>query len=362
MKIDAREAERVLREEAAFAQSGPVDPDWLGRIQAFSESCERASVRTHVAFLGVALLAKSVTREADLFAIKPVHSAENAGAFSARSLCHGVLVPLSAELGFSLGVTGREPLNNQPYFRMVRLDDGTPVLASSRAPFEFMLELVKDVNDANSEQVAREALRAFIAVRRLYLPTYAGAAGNVEITAQALKQAIAAFVTDNSEGGRRAQAVAAGLFDVFAGSDRVESGRINDPSRKYPGDVCVRSMTDPDVWEKAVEVRDKPVKLSDIQIFGAKCVAMGVRDAAVLMVAVNQPEIVELEIRDWADGRGLSMTLFHGWDTFVDQALYWGEADVRSGATAAVEFVRARLVSVEATPDAVDLWQKLTSG
>jgi hypothetical protein len=44
-------------------------------------------------------------------------------------LCHSVLVPLSAELGFSLGVTGREPLNNQPYFRMTRLDDGTPVHA-----------------------------------------------------------------------------------------------------------------------------------------------------------------------------------------------------------------------------------------
>ena len=51
----------------------------------------------------------------------------------------------------------------------------------------------------------------------------------------------------------------AGLLDVFVGAERVESGRINDPK----------------VWEKAIEVRDKPVAASDVQIFGNKCVAMG---------------------------------------------------------------------------------------
>jgi hypothetical protein len=83
------------------------------------------------------------------------------------------------------------------------------------------------------------------------------------------------------EGGRRAQAVVAEHLDVFAGPERVESGRINDPSRKYPGDVCVQSAYDPDVWEKAIEVRDKPVATADVQIFGKKCVDMGVREAAL---------------------------------------------------------------------------------
>jgi hypothetical protein len=63
------------------------------------------------------MLAKSVNHEADLFAIKPDHAPDNPLAFSARTLCHGIIVPLSAELGISIGVTGREPLNNQPYFR-----------------------------------------------------------------------------------------------------------------------------------------------------------------------------------------------------------------------------------------------------
>ena len=52
---------------------------------------------------------------------------------------------------------------------------------------------------------------------------------------------IQALVEDASENGRRAQAVVAGLMDAFAGAERVESGRVNDPSRRHPGDVCVRA-------------------------------------------------------------------------------------------------------------------------
>ena len=56
------------------------------------------------------------------------------GVISADSGCHSVLVPAAAELGISLGVTGREPLNNQPYFRMTRLGDNQPVHAGGPLP------------------------------------------------------------------------------------------------------------------------------------------------------------------------------------------------------------------------------------
>jgi hypothetical protein len=65
-----------------------------------------------------------------------------------------------------------------------------------------------------------------------------------------------------SEGGKRPQAVVAGLLNVFAGTGRVESSRINDSSRKYPDDVCVRTAENPDAWEKAFEVGDKLVSKS----------------------------------------------------------------------------------------------------
>src|SRR5262249_9789254 len=162
---------------------------------------------------------------------------------------HSVLVPLAAELGFSIGVTGREPLNNQPYFRMTRLGDDTPVHEGGRAAFTFMEELVAELSTLKTEADAREALRAFIAVRRAYGPKYAAKEGGTQIAPEQLVSVIKALIRDDSEGGKRAQAVVAGLMDVFAGIDRVESGRINDPSRKYPGDVCIQSA-DGEEWQK----------------------------------------------------------------------------------------------------------------
>jgi len=146
---------------------------------------------------------------------------------------------------------------------------------------------------------------------------------------------------------------------VFAGPERVESGRINDPSRKYPGDVCVRSGSDPNVWEKAIEVRDKPVAVSDVHIFGKKCVDMGVREAAVAMFSDRQERLDAEALSKWASGFGIGLTLFHGWDEFVDQVLFWSEMPKPLAARRAVGFIHERLVAVEASPEAVELWQEL---
>jgi SacI restriction endonuclease len=149
---------------------------------------------------------------------------------------------------------------------------------------------------------------------------------------------------------------------VFASPAGVESGRINDPSRKYPGDVCVRSIADADIWEKAFEVRDKPVAMSDVQIFGKKCVDMHVREAAVVMVSDRQPKLDDTGLAQWAGGFGLGLTLFHGWPQFVDQALFWSKLPKFVAAGHAVCFIHARLVAVEALPASVALWDRLTQG
>ncbi|MDQ8727388.1 restriction endonuclease, SacI family [Bradyrhizobium sp. LHD-71] len=348
-----------MREEAARAAAGEADPVWIGKVERLSQLCADGVSATHIAFLGTAMLAKAADRRADLFAIKPTHAKDNPNAFSARILCHGVLVPLAAELGFNIGVTGREPLNNQPYFRMTRLDDGTPVHAGARAAFNYMVELVRELDGLSSEAPARDALRAFIAVRLKYQPRYLDFGGEAAIAPDALTSAIIRLVLDNSEGGRRAQAVVAGLMDAVAGPTRVESGRINDPSRKYPGDVCVRSATNPDAWEKALEVRDKPVTAADVQIFGKKCVDLGVREAAVVMVSEQQERLDRKALNEWAHGFGIGLTLFQGWPMFVDQALFWSGEPKPVAAGQAVRFIHQRLVAVEASPEAVALWQKL---
>ena len=358
MNIDKKVAASIVREEARKSESGQIDKDWLEKVERLSKLCQDGVSATHIAFLATAMLAKAVNHRADLFAIKPTHATDNPNAYSARSLCHGVLVPLAAELGFSLGVTGREPLNNQPYFRMTRLGDDTPVHSGGRAAFDYMVGLVRELNALKSEAPARDALCAFIAVRRRYQPRYADHEDGADLTPDQLVEAITRLVRENSEGGRRAQAVVAGLMDVFAGPERVESGRINDPSRKYPGDVCVRSEADPKVWEKAIEVRDKPVSSHDVQIFGKKCVDMAVREAAVVMVSDRQDRLDSDALTQWANGFGIGLTIFHGWNEFVDQVLFWSHQPKPVAANLAVGFIHQRLIAVEVSPAAVKLWQE----
>ena len=321
MKITNVLAAITLRAAASSKTTTELSPLWLEKIQRFSLLCDEGSSKTHIAFLGTAILAKAIDSEVDLFAVKPKHAKGNLHSYSARTLCHGVLVPLAAEFGFSLGVTGREPLNNQPYFRMNYLGDDTPVHAGGRVAFDFMLNLIHELQSATTSEAA-EALRCFVYVRRGYFTTYSQSESQSSLSFPEFVTAVERFVAQNSEGGRRAQAVAAGLFDVFAGPLQVESGRINDPSRKYPGDVCVRraspithalevrEVDGPIQWEKAVEVRDKPVSAADIQIFVAKCLSMGVREAAVLMVSPEQSIFDQTALQDWAAGFGQGLTLF----------------------------------------------------
>ena len=117
--------------------------------------------------------------------------------------------------------------------------------------------------------VAQAALAAYVAVRRRYQPRYESSSVDASIAAERLAAVISAFVEANSEGGRRAQAVVAGLLDIAFGTDRIVTGRINDPSRKHPGDICVKGeqdVTDDEPqWEKSIEVRDKragPIRLN----------------------------------------------------------------------------------------------------
>ncbi len=260
VRIDSSAAENLLRREfEAVAAGESVDASWQHKVEELSKLCEApGSSRTHIAFLGTAMVAKAVNLQADLLAIKPNHAEGNPNAFSARTLCHTVLVPLSAELGFHIGVTGREPLNNQPYFRMKRLGDGTPVHARARPAFNYMIGLGKELQRIRTHTEAKTALRSFLAVRRGYLPQYPGQkAEDLRISEHSFLAAVAKFVGESSGGGRRAQAAVAELVDISAGEYRVANVRINDPSRHYPGDVAIRSKSDPDEWAQAIEVRDK---------------------------------------------------------------------------------------------------------
>lgn len=360
LSINHGEATAVLRAETVKAETDPGPKKWRENVERLSKLCVQGKAITHIAFLGTILLARSVDRRADVKWIKPTHAKDAPNAFSARTLSEKVLVPVAAELGIHIGATGPQPLNNQPYFRMTYLGDNTPVHSKARPAFECMMQLVQEIEQMD-EASARDALRAYISVRMGHAPKYAPAAGTAALSREALISAVVAFVGEKSEGGKRAQAVVAGLLDIAFGEGRIITDRINSPSRRYPGDVCVLAEAGSDEIERAFEVKDKPVTTTDIQIFGRKCLEFAVRETAYVMVAEAQPKLDAKSIYSWAHGLGLGLTLYPHWPPFVWQCLFWGRVPSPDGAVDAVRRIRERLIDIEASAASVDRWERLVA-
>lgn len=354
--IDNRIARGVLYEEAAKAAAGHIDQTWAKPIEQLSDEAEASKSLTHIAFLGTAILAKCVDNDVDVFAVK---ASAGPRAYSARGLCHGVLVPNAPELDINLGVTGREPLNNQPYFHIPdRLSRDTRVRSTARGVLNLLCDIL-DRLDTSSPEQARQAMRAFIDVRRRLGTRYSRSMEDrVGVSVDKLIEAIETLVRDDSEGGRRAQAVVAALMDVLAGEERVDARRVNDPSRSVPADVNVRSMSEAG-WERAFEVRDKPVSREDLYLLASKCIEAGVGEAVMVAIA-PAPEIRLLdEAKAWAAERGVNLVLFSDWGTLVGQALHWAPLPSLEAATLVPGRVEQRLIEVEASTEALKLWGDL---
>jgi SacI restriction endonuclease len=346
------------------AATNPLAPDlhWSAKVERLSDLVQYRVSMTCIAMLGTAMLAKALDPNVNLFWFKPTHVApkDRPQSYSARTLCHTVLVPLSAEYGFSLGVSGREPLNNQPYFRMERLDDGTPVNPAAQSAFDYMMALVREVQVLPDQAAAQTALHAFISVRRRYVTQYTSGGETSVSTPVELIEAITEFMLLGSAGGSHAQALAAGVMDAALEVERVESGRINDPSRHYPGDVCIWSDAERKQVEKAIEVRDKPVTAADIHIFARRCQSEKIQDCAVLLAAPKQPGLDLVGLTHWAEALGVNLKLWFGWEPFIRDALFWSGKPTNVVTALVPACARHRLVDAEVSAEALDNWDALT--
>ena len=208
-----------------------------------------------------------------------------------------------------------------------------------------------------SSDEARKALRAFIHVRRKYSPSYANLEEDIRgLSTHNLCEIITRFVAENSEGGKRAQAVVAGLLDLFAGDLSVMSGRINDPDRHLPGDVGIKNKENPDSWEKVFEVRDKAVSNEDVYLFIQKAIENGVKEAAVLCAHASQTNLNTKEISDWASKRGVTVTFFLGWADLIEQVAFWSEPPQIENLKIAPKLIYKRLIEIEASEEAIKTW------
>lgn len=355
-QVNQARALQILKEEVTHSQGGSTDVGWVQLVEQLSRVCEGGS-KTFIAFLGTALLAKATNLKIDPFAVKV--KAGTPGAYSARALAQHVLAAHAPKLEIDIGVTGREPLNNQPFFRInsvSREDIKEIVIPSARAAVDVLcdalerLERVKDVDEA------RLALRSFLKVRRSRKATYELNYNDIEnLLLTRFIEFVRVFVAGNSEGGRRAQAIAAGILDVVMGPDRVAADKINDPDRHVPGDIAIRA-DDGGTWERTFEVRDKVVAEPDLYHLVGKAGRSGVAKAGMLAVAPAQASFITDEAQKWAEERGVDLAVFFGWGEFVRQAAWWSRLKPEALIKSAYTSVHARLVMLEVSEAGIKYW------
>lgn len=350
--ISTDEASAAFVTALELADNGQASPDWERRVRELSVLCEKAP-KTHIAFLGTVLLGKASDAHVDVFALKV--NAGTPGAYSARNLAKEVLAPLCRDHQVHIGVTGREPLNNQPYFRESRVSRKMPVRANARVVLDKVCDLLDELEPIKDRSELLKALASFITVRRTYWPaTKPYVSQETVLKLNSLIRRIEGFVQQDSEGGRRAQAVATGLMDVLEGTENVETSRVNDPDRKFPGDVAVRTSNGD--LTRVLEVRDKAVALADLSAFIAKAAPAGVARAGVLAVAPDQEPLDVGPVQRAAGEHGLALEVFLGWAGYLHQLLFWMPSDIQFPIEEAHQRIYERVVELECSQAGQDLW------
>jgi len=356
MKIDNELAKKILEEESEQIRTIQVSGKWVDIINKLSQSC-REKNKTMIAMFGTALLAKATAIDVDVFSLQ-VGDDKRGRSYSARALCKDVLAANANRLGIDLGVTGREPLNNQPFFGKSRVTADMKVRTDAKASLSILIEALTELDKIEAEPKARHALRSFLQVRqrkqvKIQIAEGLGDDWDVDF----LTRRIADFVNEDSEGGKRAQAVAAGLFDILFGPEFVDARRINDPSCKYPGDIGIMSRMDSRSISRAIEVKDKPVSSGDLKTYINNVQAAGISIAAMVAVSSAQPPLdIEESVR-WAENRRIRFRVFLGWNEVVKEALYWTDLPGLA-VSSVVRAIAKRLEFYEVSQQAIDSWQK----
>jgi hypothetical protein len=286
IKVRERELRRTLeraRDWALDAQR-PVSAAWTTTTTTLLE----CPTKTIVPAFGAALLAKATYPKIDALAIKEGYS-ENA--FSLRGVAHNVLVPASRDdrYPFDLLVRGREPLNNQPFFRYDHWEAIERIDVRARRYYDEAIYRLEALNRLPPPKAAEEALAGLAAFLRDRIDAAARQLPDLSGVTLAMGQAIRTckqFLTNGRDRPLRAQSVGAGVYDAVYGREHVESRGVYDPSREGPGDIRVVNGSETLI---ACEVRSKPVTEPDAYGFIDACAHAGIGRVHILALAQRTP-------------------------------------------------------------------------
>lgn len=348
--IDQDHARTRLKEAVDWALSDQEVPDeWIERSLLIGQ----APFISYTPVLGTGLLARATDDRVDALALKA-----NSGpsAYSARTLGHNVLVPASVLYGFNIRTTGREPLNNQPFFRYDRVDAADRVRSPEH--HRYLVECLEAANHL-SMHAALAALAAYIRV--CFQRTEKNKVQSLEGVAVGLHVIISAAKTllgENAEGGKRAQALVAAVFDVVYGTDRVRSRLVNDPSRDFPGDV--QSLDSEGRVIVSAEVRTKPMPVTEIEQLANVLARAGITRGMAVVLAPSQPKLSYAELAAHvATAHGVMVTVIDNVDDLLLTAFAWNTKSLPEVLNVFPERVSAQLGSVGAEHATIERWAEL---
>jgi SacI restriction endonuclease len=349
IQLDHAVSRRRFQEALELAVSvKPVSREWTERAGKVGT----APNKTFTAMLGTALLAKATDAAVDPFALK---TRDFPTAYSARSLCKDVLVPCAVQAGVHLGTTGREPLNNQPFFRHERIGPDMVVRPSARLYLDYLCDCLKALERLDAPQ-SLEALAAFLRVRL----QEGAAARPIELGERVLgvPELIAAtteFVSRDPEGGRRGQALVVACFSLVF--EDVRTSRVNDPSRRWPGDVVV---FEGDIVTLSIEVKQRPATDTELLQFIERCAQKGIRRAVVVTLDPSQHPLPIDQLRLVAWQRyGVHLSVLEDASRLLQGALTWTSSPLEEALAVLPGLIAARLQELEVGADGVRTWAAL---
>jgi len=349
IKLDTNVSRERFLQALALARSNLALPsEWVERTQKVGQSPSK----TFIAMLGTALLAKATDSRVDPFALK---TRNHRSAYSARSLCKDVLVPCAVEAGIHLGTTGREPLNNQPFFRHERVGPDMTVRPSTRPHLDYLCDSLAAMKNLD-ERNAVEALGAFLRVR-IDAGTHQAAPLVIAraLGVPQLADATTGFITSDPENGKRGQALVAACLDLIF--EDVRTTRVYDPSRHWPGDVV--AFAD-EVIILAVEVKQRPANNTEILQFAERCAQMGVYRGIAALLDPSQTPLDSDEVRQdaWRRHR-VHLSILEGATDLLHAALTWTTRSLDVALDELPQLMAERLQELEVSAEGIAAWAAL---
>lgn len=324
----------------------PLPSDWL----EYTEMMWASPSATYVPALGTGLLARATDSRVDALSLKE-NSADDA--YSARTLCHNVLVPASKDFGFSLRTKGREPLNNQPFFRYDRISPNARVHQRSIDSYKQLIHILEKANSLTLDQ-ALLALAAFLRV--CFKQAQKDKPVHLRDTLLRLKSLIDvsnSFLAESLEGGKRPQALVAAIFGTVY--DDVRTQRVNDPSRDHPGDV---TAFEDDRVIVSVEVRAKPVSVPEAKIFTDSLVRANIGRGVIVALHPSQESLTEA-ILEAVNDHDVLLSIYTRLDDLVYAALSWSPYPIEAILAELPDQIAQRLVELEVDQQSLQRWVEL---